>query len=461
MMEKILVIGLDCATPQLLFEQFAPDLPNLRALWQKGTKAKMLSTIPPITVPAWTSMMTSKDPGQLGFYGFRNRAGYDYENLYFANARYVKEKTVWNYLNRNRMPALCFGIPQTYPPKPINGIMVGCFLTPDKNADFTYPSELKAELDQAADGDYIIDIKDFRTDKKDRLLEQIYVMTERRFKAFRHFYKKDEWPFAMMVEMGIDRIHHGFWRYFDRGHRLFEPGNKYENAIRDYYIFVDRKIGELLNELDGKTSVMVVSDHGAKRMEGAICVNEWLAKMGWLKLKDHPQNQTKFKMEMVDWEHTRAWSEGGYYARVFCNVQGREPQGRIPPSDYEKFRDELKAALEAITDESGHNIGTLVFKPQDIYKQVKNIPPDLIVHFGNLDWRSAGSVGTGKIHIYENDTGPDDANHAQEAIFIWNVDPARLKQKKELISIYDIAPTILQFLGIDPPEDMIGKSLLK
>jgi len=460
-MEKLLIIGLDCATPQLVFEQFASELPNLRALWQKGMKARMVSTIPPITVPAWTSMMTSKDPGQLGFYGFRNRAGYDYENLYFANAKYVKEKTVWNYLNRNRMAALLFGIPQTYPPKPMNGITVGCFLTPDKNADYTYPSEIKAELDSAADGDYIIDIKDFRTDNKDRLLEQIYVMTDRRFKAFRHFHKKDEWPFAMMVEMGIDRIHHGFWRYFDQGHRLYEKGNKYENAIRDYYVHVDRKIGELLNEVDDKTAVMVVSDHGAKRMEGAICVNEWLQKMGWLKLKNPPQGQTKFKMDMVDWGHTRAWSEGGYYARMFFNVQGREPKGVIPQAEYEKFRDEVKAALEAITDESGKNIGTKAFKPGEIYKEVKNIAPDLIVHFGDLDWRSAGSVGGGKIYLYENDTGPDDANHAQEGIFICDIPPGRLAEKKDLISIYDIAPTALKYLGIEPPADMIGKSLVR
>ena len=290
-------------------------------------------------------------------------------------------------------PHSCFGIPQTYPPKPMNGITVGCFLTPDKNADYTYPPELKSELDQAADGDYIIDVKDFRTDNKKWLLEQIYLMTDRRFKAFRHFYKKDEWPFAMMVEMGMDRIHHGFWRYHDKGHRLFEKGNPWENAIHDYYVHVDKLIGELLNDLAADTSVIVVSDHGAKRMEGAICVNEWLQKQGWLKLKDAPKEQTKFKMTMVDWEHTRAWSEGGYYARMFFNVKGREPQGIVPQNDYEKFRDEVKAALEAITDEHGKNIGTKVFKPQEIYREVKNVAPDLIVYFGNLDWRSAGSVG--------------------------------------------------------------------
>lgn len=459
-MEKLLIIGLDCATPQLVFEQFAGELPNLRSLWEKGIKAKLYSTIPPITVPAWTSMMTSKDGGQLGIYGFRNRASYEYEKLYFANAKYVKEKTVWNYLNRKRIPALIFGVPQTYPPKPLNGILVASFLTPSKDVQYTWPDEIKAELDQAADGDYIIDVKDFRTENKDWLLEQIYLMTERRFKAFRHFYKKDEFPFAIMVEMGIDRIHHGFWRFFDKEHRLYEPGNKYETAIPDYYKYIDEQIGKLLNELDDKTSVMVVSDHGAKRMEGAICVNEWLQKMGWLKLKDQPKEMTRLEMEMIDWEHTLIWGEGGYYARIFFNVKGREPLGQIPQEEYEKFREEVKSAFEAIEDEEGKNIGTKVFKPEEIYKEVKNIPPDLIVYFGDLNWRSAGSVGVGSVHLYENDTGPDDANHAQEGIFIWDISPEKLKEVKEVYSIYDIAPTVLKFFGIEPPEDMIGKSLI-
>jgi len=170
---------------------------------------------------------------------------------------------------------------------------------------------------------------------------------------------------------------------------------------------------------------------------------------------------TKLKMDNIDWARTRVWSEGGYYARMFFNVKDREPKGIIPKSEYEKFRDEVKSALEAITDENGKNIRTRVFKPEEIYKEVKNIPPDLIVHFGDLDWRSAGSIGTGTIYLYENDTGPDDANHAQEGIFIWDIAPGRLKAQTDSISIYDIAPSILQYLGIDPPEDMIGKSLIK
>jgi len=457
-MKKLLILGLDCATPQLVFDAWKEHLPNLTALGEKGFRAKLESTVPPITVPAWTAMMTSRDPGMLGFYGFRNRKSYGYEDLYFANAKYVKAKTVWNYLSRNRMKSLVFGVPQTYPPKPLNGVMVASFLTPNKEVQYTYPDEIKAELDRAAGGNYMIDVEDFRTDNKDDLLRQIYEMTERRFKAFRRFYGRDEYHFAMVVEMGIDRIHHAFWRYFDKTHRLYEPGTRYENVILDYYKEVDREVGETLKLVDDDTAVFVVSDHGAKTMVGAICINEWLQREGYLTLKEQPKEQTRLKMSMIDWEKTRAWGEGGYYSRMFFNVQGREPQGVIPEAEYESFRREMIQKLEAIADEEGRNIGTRAFRPEDIYGETRNIAPDLVVYLGNLDWRSAGSVGVGSIYMYENDTGPDDANHAQNGILISSIPPSA--SAKDQYSIYDIAPTILKYFGIPVPEEMIGTPLL-
>lgn len=459
-MKKLLVIGLDCATPEFLFDAWFDSLPNIKRLAKAGIYGKLKSTIPPITVPAWTAMMTSHDPGMLGFYGFRNRKSYGYEDLYFANANYVKAKTVWNHLSRNRLKSLIMGVPQTYPPKPLNGAIIGCFLTPNKDVQYTYPDDLKYELDKAADGNYIIDVEDFRTNEKEKLLESIYVMTERRFKAFRHLYKKDSYDFAMVVEMGIDRIHHGFWRFSDKNHRLYEPGNPFENAIFDYYKAVDKEIGKTLELIDKDTSVLIVSDHGAKTMHGAICINEWLIKNGYLALKEEPKKQTSLKMNMIDWSRTKAWGEGGYYSRIFFNVRGREPEGIIPQEDYEKFRNEIKAKLEAMTDEKGNCINTVAHKPEEIYRECNNVPPDLVVYLGNLDWRSAGSVGMGSIYSYENDTGPDDANHAQEGIIIWNMPKEKFNEIKEAYSIYDIAPSILNYFGIAVPKEMIGKSMI-
>lgn len=467
-MNKLFIIGLDCATPQFVFDEWREDLPNLDRLMKEGIYGELKSTIPPITVPAWTSMLSSKDPGELGFYGFRNRKSRSYEELYFANASYVREKMVWNYLEEEGLTSVLIGIPQTFPPKPLRGIMVSSFLTPNKSADYTYPRMVREELDRIADGDYIIDVKNFRTDDKDWLLDQIYLMTKRRFKVVKHYLKKEPWDFFMFVEMGIDRIHHGFWRYQDAGHRLYQSGGPYENVIKGYYQYVDREIGHLLENLDADTAIMVVSDHGAKKMDGGICVNDWLISRGYLHLKNSVEKPTKLKMDMIDWEKTRVWGEGGYYSRIFLNIQGREPQGVIPQGEYESFRDDLKKELEDLGDEQGRTIGTRVFRPEEVYRSVKNIAPDLIVYFGNLSWRSAGTVGNKTIHIFENDTGPDDANHAENGIFIFRTDPARLGdagfttgQMVEGLHIYDIAPTIFDHFGFSIPRDMIGRSIIK
>jgi len=141
------------------------------------------------------------------------------------------------------------------------------------------------------------------------------------------------------------------------------------------------------------------------------------------------------------------------------NVRGREPQGVIEPQDYEGVRDELIAKLEAIEDQNGVNIDTRVFRPKDIYPQVKNVAPDLIVYFGNLAWRSVGSVGFESIHTFENDTGPDDANHSQHGIFMMS-NSGLPAGKMSGLHLMDVAPTILRLFDLPVPDDMEGKTII-
>jgi len=456
---KVLVIGLDCAAPDLVFHRWKDDLPNFRRLMEGGVYGELNSTTPPITVPAWSAMMTSKDPGQLGFYGFRNRADYSYDRMRIATSRAVTEDTVWDILSRAGKYSVLVGVPQTYPPKPLNGAMITSFLTPSTKSQYTYPDALKGEIEELV-GEFMLDVPNFRTEDKDRLLADIYKMMEQRFEVVRHLVATQPWDFFMFVEMGVDRIHHGFWKYFDPAHPKYEPGNRYEDAIKNYYRKVDEEIGRLLQMLDDDTVVLVVSDHGGKPMVGGICVNEWLIQNGYLTLKETPTSMIPLEKAEIDWSQTKAWGAGGYYSRIFLNVQGREPEGIIPPAEYEKVRDELREAIAGITDEEGENIGSVAYKPQEVYRTVRNIPPDLIAYFGNLSWRAVGSVGLNRIHVYENDTGPDDANHAQHGIFIL-YDPQASLGGRELegLEILDVAPTVLGLMGQPVPPDMGGKAV--
>ena len=456
---KVMVIGLDCAEPSLLFGPWLDHLPNFRQLIQSGSYGRLRSCDPPITVPAWSVMTSSRSPGALGIYGFRNRADYSYDKNTIANSTAVKVDRAWNILSKNGKRVILIGIPQTFPPSAVNGLLVGDFLTPDTKNEYTYPPELKNEISKIV-GEYMLDVRDFRSDNKSCTLKDIFEMTERRFKLAKHLLGKEDWDFFMMVEIGVDRIHHAFWAYMDKTHRKYEAGNPFENAIFDYYKFVDAKIGELLKFADENTTVLVVSDHGAQKMEGSICVNEWLIREGYLTLFERPTTPTPFAKLKVDWSKTQAWGDGGYYSRVFLNVKGREPQGIVEASEYDNLRSELIQKIEAIPDNQGSSIGTKVYRPEELYKVRNGVAPDLLVYFGNLAWRSAGTVGRDSIYTFENDTGPDDANHGQYGIFIARSPEGTKGQELSNLEIQDIAPTILQILNVPIPDEMEGKVIL-
>src|SRR5205814_184382 len=99
-------------------------------------------------------------------------------------------------------------------------------------------------------GDYSVDVRDFRTDDKERLLRDIVAMTEKRFRLAEHLLDTRPWDFFALVEIGVDRIHHGFWRYMDEQHRLHEHDSPLADAIHDYYVLVDRLVGRLLERAD-------------------------------------------------------------------------------------------------------------------------------------------------------------------------------------------------------------------
>jgi predicted AlkP superfamily phosphohydrolase/phosphomutase len=455
-----MLIGLDCAEPSLVLERWRDELPTISGLMERGAYGRLTSVIPPITVPAWSCMMASRTPGDLGVYGFRNRSDHSYDGLFIANGSAIREPRLWDYLTRGGKRSIVLGVPGTYPPRPLNGVMVSCFLTPSAAYQYTYPPMLRREVEDVV-GEYLFDCTDFRTENKDDLLRQVYEMTDRRFALAEHLLATKPWDLFAMVEMGTDRIHHGFWKYMDAEHRKHEAGGPYEDAILDYYRHVDGLVSRLLEFADDDTTVMVVSDHGAKRLDGGIRVNEWLRREGLLTTLHEPTETTSLDAVGVDWSRTVAWGEGGYYSRVFMNVKGREPEGIVEPADYERVRDDLARRLAAIPDDVGNPIATRVYRPEEAYPEVNGVPPDLIVHFGDLYWRSVGTVGGDEgVHTLENDTGPDDANHAQDGLLIM-AGPAIEPGSREGMHLLDVGPTVLELLELPVPPKMRGVSLVR
>ena len=452
--KKLIIIGLDCATPRTLFHDFLEDCPTLKMMVNNGVYGKLRSSDPPITIPAWMVMATGKKAGTLGIYGFRHRKERSYSDYWIATSYSVKEKTIWDILGEKGKKSCVLGLPPSYPVKPINGCVVAGFIAPDTSSEYTYPPELKDEIKEYV-GDYILDANFRIKDKKD-LLEHIYEMTDVQFKTIRYLIKNKEWAFFQFVIIGLDRFHHAFWKYYDDSHHLHESGNKFEAEMRKFYIYLDKRVKEILDLLDENTTVMVVSDHGAKAMRGLICVNMALEKLGYLRFKKEHEPRTSIGSAEIDWDNTYAWGWGGYYARIFLNVEGRENHGIIKKEDYEDMRDSIAKGLKSIKDDGGNPMDTKVHRPEDLYENIRGDPPDLMVYFDDLNWRSAGTIGYKSMYLKENDTGPDDAVHDYHGIFIIYDPKKKIGSDLGIKNILDIAPTSLKILGIEIPEDMEG-----
>ncbi len=446
---KVAIIGLDCVPPELVFERWGGQLTHLDALRQGGLWGTLRSCDPPITVPAWQVMVTGRDPGELGLYGFRNRSGPAYDAVRIADSHCVSHPRVWDWLGREGLRSLIVGVPLTYPPLPLRGSLVSCFLTPSRGSEYTYPAQLRSRI-EARFPDYEFDVGEYRTDDRAALLQRLYRKTAGHFDLAEYLVGAEEWDFFMMVEMGPDRLHHAFWGDDEASERV----------LFDYYAFLDRRVGELCAALPPDALILVVSDHGAQTMRGGFRINQWLMERGDLVLKEKAQRATPLRPELIDWPRTRVWADGGYAGRLFLNMRGREPQGVVDPRDAETLLVGLQRDLEALHGDDGQAMRNEAFLPRQRFARVEGMAPDLMLYGGELAWRILGGVGYESCFSAENDTGPDGANHHPDGIFILSdrtgTGPVG---RTDAIDLLDITPTVLRSFGVPLPSGLRGRPL--
>jgi predicted AlkP superfamily phosphohydrolase/phosphomutase len=454
-MKKAIIIGWDGVPPNLAFNELLPSMPNLKKLIERSRFGPLRSCHPPITIPAWMCMMTGKDPGQLGLYGFRHRIPGDYRGVWIPSSQAIPGPRLWDTLGEKGMRTVIMGIPPSFPPPSVNGISISGILTPDIDNVQTFPEEYKKVIKQITD--YTADIM-FRTEDKTKALNDLFKMTKMRHKLTLHILENEEWDFFAMVEIGSDRLHHAFWKYHDKSHHLYTYDDELSSAFIEYYKLLDKQLGDIIERIPDDTLFILASDHGAKGMKGVFCINQWLHEHGYLQVKEFPKEPRPLHDIEVDWANTKAWAWGGYCATIFINVEGYEKDGVIDASSYEAFRNQLIEDLKTIQGPNGETWKTLIEKPEETYSECNGFYPDLLVYFDDLYWRAAGSMGHPSMYLLENDTGPDDAIHDWYGIYVVRY-PDGKEGMSEPRNILDIAPTVLEFVGVDKPNYMNGKAI--
>ncbi len=447
--DRALVVGLDCASPALVFDRWRAHLPHLGALMARGAHGPLRSCHPPITVPAWRIMASGLDAGQQGVYGFTSRVGPAPDDLALTHSGLFEAPAIWDRLGAVGLRTTLVGLPGTWPPFELVGKLVTGPMTPE-GAPFTWPASLAARVEAVSGGAYAFDVPGFRDLDPEALIERVEAMTEARFDLISALADDDDWNLLWCVEIGLDRLQHALWHAVDPRHPRYTGPSPLADRLRAYYERLDARIGDLVARCDdGDTAFFVVSDHGARPMEGGVLINEWLRRQGHLRLKREPTSPERLALRDVDWTRTRAWAAGGYCARVFLNLTGREPEGIVTPEQAPALLAELAAGLEAIPGPKGDPMKTRAHLADDLYGvNRRGAAPDLTVYFDDLARRALETVGADSLHAEANDEGFDAANHDGEGLLIAAGAGVAATGRVEGAALMDVASMLERLLGV-------------
>ncbi len=465
-MAKVVLLGLDGATFSLLDPLLQENrLPFLVRMARSGVRGLLRSTIHPLTPAAWTSCVTGLNPGKHGIYDFRRRRAGAYA-LELVNARQRAGQPLWSILSRQGRRVGVFNVPMTYPPEPVNGFMVSGMDTPGTESNFVYPPALRTVLLDAVPG-YAIDL-DESTESEDVFLERLLALASAEVSALDMLVARHpDLDFLMAVFVATDRLYHTFWRYLDPAH----PDYASERAARVRAIHeqllcdIDAALGRLYAWAGEDATFMIVSDHGFGSLEKDVYMNRFLLDAGFLRFREGQEGRSF--AEMVDWQHTRAYSFG-FFGNININVRGREPLGCVEQGrETEDVKRALTAALHDLRDpQSGEVIVDAVYRREDLYSgPYVDDAPDLLVVMRNYAYMTRDGyegMRRGLVGLPMSLSGGrlvHTGNHRLDGVFMMAGPGVRAGQEISGATLLDIAPTVLYALGLPAPAEMDGHVL--
>jgi predicted AlkP superfamily phosphohydrolase/phosphomutase len=498
MKRRVIIIGLDGATFDIIDPLLEEGrLPFMEHLINNGTRARLLSTIPYATIPAWPSFMTGKNPGKQGVFDFFSFAG---GQRRISNSQDIRSLTLWQILGMNDKRSIVMNVPGTFPPARINGVVVSGMLTP-AGATFVSPPEVKEFLDGVT-GRYRVNSRSQLTGHE--LIRDVYEVTERQQTGFLALLDRQDWDFAMIMLRATDVIAHHFWEE--------------QNVIRDCYQYVDRAVGEIVAAFPDAT-VFLISDHGFQGQRRDFHVNKWLIDQGYMRIKKgqgteasrweeigklegraelaevylHPSSTSRALLSLgltgqklrkliprawwntlkeslprrlrdhipatadagyeVDWEHTQASA----YQLYAMESKAIKVMNLDQPSR-EGLCAELVEKLANLRDaETGRPIVRRAYRREELYVgPYVDQAPDII-----LDLHDSYNI-TNAFFADDYVTPREHARgcHHQEGVFVaCGSDIERGRELDHHLSLMDVMPTVLHYLGSPVPEDCDGRVL--
>jgi predicted AlkP superfamily phosphohydrolase/phosphomutase len=489
---SILVLGLDGATFDIIHPLAEEGrLPNLARLMDEGAWGVLESTIPPVTIPAWVSMMTGKNPGRLGLFDLLRREGYGVKPNGYCFANHAP---IWKILNSYGVRTGVMNVPGTYPPEEVDGFMVTGMMTPSKESGFSYPLKLQADLG-ASGLDYEIDVPPWQYYEGNFVKDAIKV-AEKRGRAAEYLMEHIPCDFNMVVFTSPDRVHHILW-------------DKRE-TVESYWEELDRVLGGLLEAVGDETTVFVVSDHGFGTLERTFFVNEWLRRNGFLRVKRKINERAIVKLGRiverlymflkekdllkpvstfiykivglerlqkytyeylsnarlegrVNWNKTKAFSavHTPHFGQIYINTEGVMLEGCVAEDEREGLISTLVEKLgELKNPKTGVYVNVEVFNSHDVYTgpHLKEAP-EIVFMLDGGKCEIDAKVGENRLFVEGAPLTGWKGTHTQDGIFIARGPGVKQGFRVEKASILDITPTLLHSFGVPVQNEMDGRVL--
>jgi len=362
--KRVIVLGLDGFAHLHLCDFIDQGvMPNLKTLTEQGTLSRMNSVYPTVSNVAWASFQTGANPGEFGVFGFaeldRNLG------LFIPNSGDLKTSTLWERLSDAGKRVVSLGVPLSFPPKQVNGHIVGGFLAPSLDRAVS-----DAKLLRTLRGlDYLVDIDPMKArESTDFFKDELHKALAGRRRALEYFFKKETWDLLCMHVMETDRINHFMWKCLDEG-------GADKDFFLDFYRAVDALVGDAMGRCGEQDTLIVLSDHGFCRIQNTVELNRWLVQEGLLVMAGEPNPMNPFG-SVSSTSKALSLVPG----RIHILTPSYWSDGGVSESDREAVHKDIVSRLQGLKATNGQAVCKQIFAKEDIYTGPNmDRAPDIIV----------------------------------------------------------------------------------